>query len=102
MTSELVNPVSLPPGPKGHFLFGTFGEYVRDPLGYLSQCAKEYGDIVYFPSVRFTGLRMYFLNHPDYIQDLRNCHKRWCNIAALNAKKLNDKQRNIWALQLLN
>ncbi len=35
MTSELVNPVSLPPGPKGHFLFGTFGEYVRDPLGYL-------------------------------------------------------------------
>jgi len=70
MTSELVNPVSLPPGPKGHFLFGTFGEYVRDPLGYLSQCAKEYGDIIYFPSVRFTGLRMYFLNHPDYIEEV--------------------------------
>ncbi len=41
MTSELVNPVSLPPGPKGHFLFGTFGEYVRDPLGYSGSQIDE-------------------------------------------------------------
>jgi cytochrome P450 len=66
-----MNPVQvLPPGPKGHFLFGTFGEYVRDPLSFLSQCAKEYGDIIYLPSVRFTKFRTYFLNHPDYIEEV--------------------------------
>ena len=70
MASELVNSVSLPLGPKGHFLFGIIGEYVRDPLGFLSQCAKEYGDIVYFPGVRFIGYRGYFLNSPDYVEEV--------------------------------
>ncbi|HEY9632235.1 MAG TPA: cytochrome P450 [Coleofasciculaceae cyanobacterium] len=70
MTSELVNSVHLPPGPKGHFLLGIFGDYTRDPLGYLSQCAKEYGDIVHFPSVRFTAIKSYLINHPDYIEEV--------------------------------
>ena len=35
-------------------------------------------------------------------QDLRNCHKRSRNSATLSAKKLKDKQRNNWALQLFN
>ena len=70
MTSNLVSSVNLPPGPKGNFLFGIFGDYVRDPLGYLSQSAKEYGDIVYFPGIRFTGIKSYFINHPDYIEQV--------------------------------
>lgn len=70
MASELVNPVSLPPGPKGHFLFGSVSEYIRDPLSFLSQCAKEYGDIVRFPGVRFIGYTGYFLNSPDYIEEV--------------------------------
>ncbi len=76
MTSQLVNSVSLPPGPKGHFLFGIFRDYTRDPLSYLSQCAKEYGDIVDLPSIRFTGLKLYFLNHPDYIEEVLATHSQ--------------------------
>ncbi len=68
MKSQLTNPVTLPPGPKGHFLFGVVGDYARDILGFLSQCAQDYGDIVYFPGVRFIGYKGYILNHPDYIE----------------------------------
>ncbi len=35
-------------------------------------------------------------------QDLRNCHTRSRNSVTLSAKKLKDKQRNNWALQLFN
>lgn len=70
MASELVNSVSLPPGPKGHFLFGTFAEYTRDILGFLNRCAQEYGDIVYLRGMRFTGIRGYILNHPEYIEEV--------------------------------
>jgi cytochrome P450 len=65
-----MNPVNTPPGPKGHFLFGVAGEYARDILGFLNRCANEYGDIVYFPGVRFVGYKGYFLNHPDYIEEV--------------------------------
>jgi len=61
---------NLPPAPKGHFLFGILEEYVRDPLGFLTLCAQDYGDIVYFPGIRFVGYKAYFINHPDYIEDV--------------------------------
>jgi hypothetical protein len=70
MKSEPVNPVRIPPGPKGHFLLGTFADYSRDPLGYLSYCAKEYGDIVYFPSVKLRGINPIFSTTPI---TLRKC-----------------------------
>jgi cytochrome P450 len=37
----------LPPGPRGHFLFGNVAAISSDWLGFYSRCAKEYGDIVY-------------------------------------------------------
>ena len=36
----------LPPGPKGHFLLGNLPEFGKDLLGFITQCAREYGDIV--------------------------------------------------------
>lgn len=62
--------INLPPSPKGHFIFGILEEYVRDSLGFLTQCAQDYGDIVYFPGIRFVGYKAYFINHPDYIEDV--------------------------------
>jgi hypothetical protein len=32
----------------------------------------------------------------ETVQDLRNCHKEWCGIAAPCAKQLGDKHGNIW------
>ena len=55
----------LPPGPRGHFLSGHMAALRRDPLGFLSMCAREYGDFV---PLRFGPKPSFLLNHPDYIE----------------------------------
>ena len=54
-----------PPGPKGHPLTGNLFDYTRDHLGFLSRCAREYGDVV---RLRFVNVPVYLLNHPDHIE----------------------------------
>jgi cytochrome P450 len=54
-----------PPGPKGHFLFGNLTAISRDWLGFYSQCAKGYGDIVY---ARFVHVPILLLVHPREIE----------------------------------
>jgi cytochrome P450 len=54
-----------PPGPKGHLLGDNLRDYARDPLGFLSRCAREYGDIV---QLCFMGQTFYLLSHPDLIE----------------------------------
>jgi cytochrome P450 len=60
--------VNLPPGPKGHFIFGNLPEYKTDPLGFLTKCAGEYadGDVIYlrlpYPA--------YLLTNPTDIQEV--------------------------------
>ena len=39
-------PKTRPPGPEGRFLTGNPLDYTRDHLGYLTWCAREYGDVV--------------------------------------------------------
>src|SRR5438128_12558666 len=51
----------LPPGPKGHFLLGNLPEFGKDLLGFITQCAREYGDIV---RLRLANRVAYLLNHP--------------------------------------
>jgi cytochrome P450 len=55
----------LPPGPKGRFLTGNLFDYSRDQLGYLTRCAREYGDMV---GLRFVNVRSYLLNRPEYAE----------------------------------
>jgi cytochrome P450 len=64
---------TLPPGPKGHYLIGNLLDYARDPLGFMSRCSKEYGDIV---RLRFPGLPLYLLTHPDYAEHVLLKHNR--------------------------
>lgn len=56
----------LPPGPKGHFLVGSLPEYQRNPLGFLSDCATNYGDVVYLSGL----IPSYLLSHPDFIEEM--------------------------------
>ena len=54
----LIEAKLLPPGPGGRSLTGNnLLEYTRDQLGYLTRCAREYGEIV----------RLRFLNAPLYL-----------------------------------
>ena len=59
--------MNLPPGPKGSPLFGNVFEPRGDAIGYLTKCAREYGDIVFF---RFLGVPACFVNRPEYIESV--------------------------------
>ncbi len=51
----------MPPGPPGHFLFGSLQDFSRDALGFYTRCAREYGDIVSF---RLASKKLVFINDP--------------------------------------
>ncbi len=54
-----------PPGPDGLPLLGNQVAFLRDPYGFMTQTAREYGDIA---SWKDPEGRVYQLNHPDYIE----------------------------------
>jgi cytochrome P450 len=54
-----------PPGPRTHYLIGSFPFPKADLLRLLPSWARRYGDIFYF---RAFGFHLYFLNHPDYFE----------------------------------
>lgn len=56
---------ATPPGPKGNMLSGNLFQFKQDPLGFLEQCARDYGDVV---RLRFGRIPIYMLNHPDDIE----------------------------------
>jgi len=56
-----------PPGPGGSLLGGNFRDVRRDVLSFLTQCAREHGDIVRYRLISFRG---YLLSHPDYIEEV--------------------------------
>ncbi|ELY56456.1 Unspecific monooxygenase [Natronococcus amylolyticus DSM 10524] len=56
-----------PPGPDGLPLVGNQLAFVRDPYGFMTRTAREYGDIASWEEP--TG-RVYQLNHPDHIEQV--------------------------------
>jgi cytochrome P450 len=59
-------PDKLPPGPPASRT-GSFKNYSRDPLNFLTALSREYGDIV---TMRFYNFRVYYVSHPDYIEEV--------------------------------
>ncbi len=59
--------VPIPPGPKGHFLSGHLPEMRRDLLGFYLRSARDWGDCV---TLRFGLKRIFFVNHPDLIEQI--------------------------------
>lgn len=57
----------VPPGPRGHFLFGIAREAQHDILSVGLQMHRQYGDLVRY---RFIGRYGYQINHPDYIKHI--------------------------------
>lgn len=57
----------LPPGPPGLPLIGHLNDFRIDPLGFLDELAREYGDIVF---IEIAGKPVYIVNKPEYIQEL--------------------------------
>src|SRR5712692_5711704 len=59
-------PDKLPPGPPASRA-GSFKNYSRDPLSFLTAISREYGDIV---TMSFYKFRVYYVSHPDYIEEV--------------------------------
>src|SRR5687768_8318989 len=53
--------------PKGRFLTGHLTPFARDPLGFLTDCARQCGDLV---PLTFLGRKAYLVNHPDYVEQI--------------------------------
>jgi cytochrome P450 len=63
----------LPAGPKGHLILGCLPEFRRDLLGFLSACARDYGDVV---PIRVVNRRLILLSHPDLIEEVLTARAR--------------------------
>jgi cytochrome P450 len=64
---RLATPAKLPPGPPSRSWTGSFKDYSRNPLGYLQQLVRDHGDIA---TMRYYNFRVYFVSHPDYIEEV--------------------------------
>jgi cytochrome P450 len=60
-------PAKLPPGPSPESWTASFKVYSRDPLAYMPTLQRDYGDIV---TMRYYNFRVYFVSHPDYIEQV--------------------------------
>lgn len=58
--------LSIPAGPKGHWLLGVMPDVNRDPLGFFER-ASQYGPIFSFRFFIWSGI---MVNHPDYIKHI--------------------------------
>ena len=76
-----------PPGPKSRMPGGHVFAFRRDPLGFLTRLARDYGDVSTF---RVGPQQFYLLNHPDLVRDLlvTNQHKFHKGRALQRAKSL--------------
>jgi cytochrome P450 len=66
-------PLKFPPGPERGALDGVFSPFRRDPLTFLTNAARKYGDIA---GLRFLHYRTYLISHPEYIEDVLVNHPR--------------------------
>src|SRR3954447_15307040 len=69
--TDNVTTARLPPSPPGLPLLGHLLPAARDPLGYLTRCAREYGDVV---RLHAPGSTYYVLTHPEPIEHVLRSH----------------------------
>jgi cytochrome P450 len=54
-------------GPKAHWFYGHLREFRADRLGFFSDCARTYGDVV---PLRLPGKRLLLFSRPDLIEQV--------------------------------
>lgn len=89
------------PGPKGHFLLGNLPDFGRDMLGFFTDCARQYGDVVALRLARFPAC---LLNHPKYFEYVLITHHRnfikhsffWRHVTTLFGESLLTSEGDSW------
>jgi cytochrome P450 len=72
------------PGPEGNTLVGNLAELAQDPLGFLTNCAREYGDIV---PLRLGLTPACLITNPDYIEQVLKDRENFIKSKGLRALK---------------
>jgi cytochrome P450 len=83
---------------------GNLAEFARDPLDFLTSCARTYGDLVSF---RLGAWPARLLNHPDLFEQLFITHNRsfikhrffWRHVEALFGSGLLTSEGDFWLRQ---
>jgi cytochrome P450 len=91
------------PGPKGTLLLGNTVDFARDPLGFLTRCAQEYGDIV---PLRLVLSPACLLTKPEYIEQVLKDREvfikntpAWRALRSLVGKGLLTSEGEFWSRQ---
>ena len=66
-TKRVSQKMSLPPGPRERYPFENLVALQRDPLAYLDNLARSYGDLIHF---RLGHIHAFLLNHPQIIKQV--------------------------------
>jgi cytochrome P450 len=70
-TASVAAKPDRPPGPKGGFVFGNTFDYRRDPLTFLTRCAREHGDVARF---RIADTPVYLISDPELVDEVLRSH----------------------------
>src|SRR5687767_5755946 len=62
-----------PTSPPGRFITGHLAPFAQDPLGFVTACARDHGDLV---PLTFLGKKACLLAHPDFIEHILATHHR--------------------------
>jgi len=65
--TKTASSTKIAPGPTDGSWAGFYRAYTRDPLVYLTQLQREYGDVV---TLRAYNYRVFFLSHPEHIEEV--------------------------------
>jgi cytochrome P450 len=98
------SPPPSAPGPKGLPFLGSLPDLGRDVLGFFTQCARQYGDVVGF---RLAAWPAMLLNHPDLVEDVlvknhQNFIKHrffWRHVEAIFGQGLLTSEGKFWHQQ---
>lgn len=74
LTEGLSSPAAAAPGPPGYPIVGALPKVMKDPLPFLTQAAREYGDVVLLGG--FGSQKFYLVTHPDDIERVWKTHHR--------------------------
>src|SRR5580704_6214524 len=93
-----------PPGPKGIPLLGNAIAFGKNPLGFLTECTRQYGDLV---ALRFGTWPALLVNNPDDIEQVlvknhRNFTKNrhfWRHVRAIFGTGLLTAEGEDWQRQ---
>ena len=72
-------------GPRGHFLFGILPAFREDPIGFLMNAWRDFGDVVRLP---IGPIALHLLVHPDHVKHvLVDNHRNYCRSVSIEVIK---------------